>query len=201
MGAEAMGITQQNVDWWDEKVCRNYLFGTCPHILFGNTVSIECRVSASRVESKRTIRTTLSFAPRVAENGPRYLPQTPLRADPQTVPRTCRGQSLRPPRRRLPPRAREQPLRLCGRRGSADPGCAEKVGEDARGEQEDSGSGAWERTSLCGLFICPDADQSDSPLDRLIDPPLPLRSHRPAAPPSVNPPHRSTHPWTPLVRV
>ncbi|RSH89027.1 splicing factor [Saitozyma podzolica] len=37
MGAEAMGITQQNVDWWDEKVCRNYLFGTCPHILFGNT--------------------------------------------------------------------------------------------------------------------------------------------------------------------
>jgi hypothetical protein len=55
MGAEAMGITQQNVDWWDEKVCRNYLFGTCPHVLFGNTVSVECRVSSlcesSRVEA------------------------------------------------------------------------------------------------------------------------------------------------------
>lgn len=59
MGAEAMGITQQNIDWWDEKVCRNYLFGTCPHILFGNTVSVECQVSRlrewSRVEPSRSV--------------------------------------------------------------------------------------------------------------------------------------------------
>ncbi|WRT66657.1 uncharacterized protein IL334_003617 [Kwoniella shivajii] len=37
MGPEAMGIQPINVDWWSEKVCRNFLFGTCPHILFGNT--------------------------------------------------------------------------------------------------------------------------------------------------------------------
>jgi hypothetical protein len=41
MGPEAMGIKQQNYDWWDEKVCRNFLFGTCPHLVFGNTVSLE----------------------------------------------------------------------------------------------------------------------------------------------------------------
>jgi hypothetical protein len=39
MGPEAMGIKQQNYDWWDDKVCRNFLFGTCPHLVFGNTVS------------------------------------------------------------------------------------------------------------------------------------------------------------------
>ncbi|WVQ99690.1 hypothetical protein IAU59_006829 [Kwoniella sp. CBS 9459] len=37
MGPEAMGIQPVNVDWWSERVCRNFLFGTCPHILFGNT--------------------------------------------------------------------------------------------------------------------------------------------------------------------
>lgn len=39
MGPEAMGIQPVNVDWWSEKVCRNYLFGHCPHLIFGNTVS------------------------------------------------------------------------------------------------------------------------------------------------------------------
>ena len=38
MGPEAMGIKQQNYEWWDEKICRNFLFGTCPHLVFGNTV-------------------------------------------------------------------------------------------------------------------------------------------------------------------
>ncbi|WVR06769.1 hypothetical protein IAU60_003804 [Kwoniella sp. DSM 27419] len=37
MGPEAMGIQPVNVDWWSERVCRNFLFGTCPHVLFGNT--------------------------------------------------------------------------------------------------------------------------------------------------------------------
>ncbi|KAK4686541.1 RNA-binding protein Luc7-like 2, partial [Tremellales sp. Uapishka_1] len=37
MGPEAMGIQPINVDWWNEKVCRNFLFGTCPHLIFGNT--------------------------------------------------------------------------------------------------------------------------------------------------------------------
>ncbi|AGV14612.1 small nuclear ribonucleoprotein, variant [Cryptococcus neoformans var. grubii H99] len=37
MGPEAMGIQPVNLDWWNEKVCRNFLFGTCLHTLFGNT--------------------------------------------------------------------------------------------------------------------------------------------------------------------
>ena len=32
-----MGVSVQNHDWWSDRVCRNYLFGTCPHILFGNS--------------------------------------------------------------------------------------------------------------------------------------------------------------------
>ena len=39
MGAEAMGHVVVKLDWWNEKVCRNFLFGTCPHLIFGNTVS------------------------------------------------------------------------------------------------------------------------------------------------------------------
>ncbi|KAK8864678.1 hypothetical protein IAR55_001930 [Kwoniella newhampshirensis] len=37
MGPEAMGIQPVQLDWWNEKVCRNFLFGTCPHLIFGNT--------------------------------------------------------------------------------------------------------------------------------------------------------------------
>ena len=42
MGPEAMGVANANLHWSDEKVCRNFLCGTCPHILFTNTV---CRES------------------------------------------------------------------------------------------------------------------------------------------------------------
>ena len=38
MGPEAMGVAQQHLEWPDEKVCRNFLCGTCPHTLFTNTV-------------------------------------------------------------------------------------------------------------------------------------------------------------------
>ena len=38
MGAEAMGIVTVNLHFTDEKVCKNYLCGTCPHIVFTNTV-------------------------------------------------------------------------------------------------------------------------------------------------------------------
>jgi len=37
MGPEAMGIATANLVWSDEKVCRNFLCGTCPHTLFTNT--------------------------------------------------------------------------------------------------------------------------------------------------------------------
>jgi hypothetical protein len=39
MGPEAMGVANANLVWSDEKVCRNFLCGTCPHSLFTNTVS------------------------------------------------------------------------------------------------------------------------------------------------------------------
>ena len=38
MGPEAMGVASANLTWQDEKVCRNFLCGTCPHALFTNTV-------------------------------------------------------------------------------------------------------------------------------------------------------------------
>jgi len=65
MGPEAMGIQILNLDWWDDRVCRNFLFGTCPHLIFGNTV--------------RSITTRSSPGPALtAENGPRPMPQDAL---------------------------------------------------------------------------------------------------------------------------
>jgi len=37
MGPEAMGVANANLTWSDDKVCRNFLCGTCPHTLFTNT--------------------------------------------------------------------------------------------------------------------------------------------------------------------
>lgn len=37
MGPEAMGVANANLVWSDDKVCRNFLCGTCPHTLFTNT--------------------------------------------------------------------------------------------------------------------------------------------------------------------
>ncbi|KAJ7698971.1 small nuclear ribonucleoprotein [Mycena rosella] len=37
MGPEATGVANANLVWNDEKVCRNFLCGTCPHALFTNT--------------------------------------------------------------------------------------------------------------------------------------------------------------------
>jgi hypothetical protein len=37
MGPEAMGAVNANLVWTDDKVCRNFLCGTCPHALFTNT--------------------------------------------------------------------------------------------------------------------------------------------------------------------
>ncbi|EJD34923.1 LUC7-domain-containing protein [Auricularia subglabra TFB-10046 SS5] len=37
MGPEAMGLAVANFGWEDERTCRNFLCGTCPHILFTNT--------------------------------------------------------------------------------------------------------------------------------------------------------------------
>ena len=45
MGPEAMGVANANLQWTDEKVCRNFLCGTCPHILFTNTVSFDLQLA------------------------------------------------------------------------------------------------------------------------------------------------------------
>jgi len=37
MGPETMGLQNANLVWHDDKVCRNFLCGTCPHTLFTNT--------------------------------------------------------------------------------------------------------------------------------------------------------------------
>jgi hypothetical protein len=37
MGPEAMGVANANLVWSDDKVCRNFLCGICPHALFTNT--------------------------------------------------------------------------------------------------------------------------------------------------------------------
>lgn len=42
-----MGTQVVNLDWWDMKVCRNFLFGTCPHTIFGNTVSAAWNITLS----------------------------------------------------------------------------------------------------------------------------------------------------------
>jgi len=37
MGPETMGLQNANLVWSDDKVCKNFLCGTCPHSLFTNT--------------------------------------------------------------------------------------------------------------------------------------------------------------------
>jgi hypothetical protein len=49
MGPEAMGVANADLVWNDDKVCRNFLCGTCPHALFTNTVGTV--VLASSVDS------------------------------------------------------------------------------------------------------------------------------------------------------
>ena len=49
MGPEAMGVANANLVWSDEKVCRNFLCGTCPHALFTNTVRFIINVLCRRL--------------------------------------------------------------------------------------------------------------------------------------------------------
>lgn len=47
MGAESMGLIRVKLHFTDDKVCKNYLCGTCPHIVFTNTVS-SCSMEGDR---------------------------------------------------------------------------------------------------------------------------------------------------------
>ncbi|KAJ3510287.1 hypothetical protein NLJ89_g4764 [Agrocybe chaxingu] len=56
MGPEAMGVANANLVWSDDKVCRNFLCGTCPHALFTNTMEYEANIFAFVDECDRRIR-------------------------------------------------------------------------------------------------------------------------------------------------
>lgn len=60
MGPEAMGYTPVNVDWWSEKVCRNFLFGTCPHLIFTNTVCRQRLLFAKEALTRIPVRKWIS---------------------------------------------------------------------------------------------------------------------------------------------
>lgn len=102
MGPEAMGITQVNVDWWDPRVCRNFLCGTCPHEIFGNTVRfcLSCILS-------------MTYQCYI-ENGHGSLPQAPLGHHRKSIPGSESRQPARPPIRRVRAGIPEQ--HLCVRR-------------------------------------------------------------------------------------
>lgn len=61
MGPEAMGVQPIQVDWWDPKVCKNFICGTCPHDIFGNTVS-PCYVPAG-LSMRRLAHLTKELSP------------------------------------------------------------------------------------------------------------------------------------------
>lgn len=63
MGPEAMGVQPINVDWWDPKVCKNFICGTCPHDIFGNTVSGPWGFPLGNLASKHEVLTFIPFTP------------------------------------------------------------------------------------------------------------------------------------------
>lgn len=88
MGPEAMGITNAHLEWYDDKVCRNFLCGTCPHTLFTNTVSL---ILLALLHMLTELRESSLFYS--VENGPRCLPEI----------------THRPPENRIPASKGEEP--------------------------------------------------------------------------------------------
>ena len=66
MGPEAMGVADANITWTDEKVCRNFLCGTCPHTLFTNTVRAprarESKTAARKVDVSKLAHARIAFS-------------------------------------------------------------------------------------------------------------------------------------------
>ena len=70
-----MGHVVVNLDWWNEKVCRNFLFGTCPHLIFGNTVSDGCStLPCSLYHQLALILILVACTDLVPADGPRAMP-------------------------------------------------------------------------------------------------------------------------------
>lgn len=146
MGPEAMGVSNANLHWSDEKVCKNFLCGTCPHTLFTNTV--------------RSLSPSLRSATHgaCAENGPRRMPQVAHGAAEDRVPRRARGEPDGPHLRALPDGIRVEHLCIRRRVRPQDPRGAQAAGEDARGEREDDELGASSACACCAacclLMFC-----------------------------------------------
>lgn len=85
MGAESMGIVTVQLSLTDDKVCKNYLCGTCPHVVFQNTVRPVCSSASparqlGRLELERATRPLLPTERHlvVALHGPPARAQLPL---------------------------------------------------------------------------------------------------------------------------
>src|SRR6266403_1980540 len=118
MGPEAMGIATANLSWPDEKVCRNFLCGTCPHTLFTNTVRI-CPICDSKspvvdasLHHFPLSPCVISFFP--LENGSRSLPQITYRKAEDRISCGSRAKPDRPDFCQISDRIREQ--HFCFRR-------------------------------------------------------------------------------------
>ncbi|KIY43583.1 putative U1 snRNP protein [Fistulina hepatica ATCC 64428] len=69
MGPEAMGVTNAHLTWDDEKVCRNFLCGTCPHSLFTNT---KMDLGACPKSHTERLKTEYNAAKEKDPNDPRF---------------------------------------------------------------------------------------------------------------------------------
>lgn len=104
MGPEAMGVANANLVWSDEKVCRNFLCGTCPHTLFTNTVS-------NRVVPPAGERHLTAFV----ENGSWCMPEVTYRTPQDRVPTGTGGRPEQPYICTIPDGIRVEHIRICGR--------------------------------------------------------------------------------------
>lgn len=129
MGPEAMGVANANLVWSDEKVCRNFLCGTCPHALFTNTVSTIsikspfpspsppneiCKTNTNNnmnIKNQHKLLPTLCY---LLENGPRRLPKIPHRATKDGIQRSERSIPKRSDIQQVSNGIRVEYLCVCG---------------------------------------------------------------------------------------
>lgn len=100
MGPEAMGVANANLVWSDEKVCRNFLCGTCPHTLFTNTVSIDISYPVRPPSDELT------------ENGPWSMSEITHRTTEDRVLASTRSQPYRPSIQQIPDGIRSEHLQV-----------------------------------------------------------------------------------------
>ena len=87
MGPETMGVADANITWTDEKVCRNFLCGTCPHTLFTNTVRSLPRARESKTAARKVDVFMFAHA-RLFSHSYSHFPSYRLSHDCATIPGT-----------------------------------------------------------------------------------------------------------------